>query len=156
MRFSWKAVALAPFAVPLAVAVAGSAMVAAEGHGSVPGAFLFFLAIGCLVSYGATACMLLPALAVASRFAALTALRAALLGALLGVAVYMPLAWIMWRASGDDSGPPSDTFVEHTLRDLADPWGLAFALAMPLAGLVTAALYWRIAGGRPRGDGTPD
>jgi hypothetical protein len=147
MKFSWNALALAPLPVPLAVA---ALLAATMGGGNRLAGFVFFLVAGLLISYGATLVLLLPATCLLPARATDTAARAALLGAVLGALALLPLAWIGWRASGPNSGPPPDGFAEHLLRDITDPVTLAF----PLAGMVTAVLYRRLAGHPSREDET--
>ena len=71
------------------------------------------------------------------RLRPLTGLNVCLMGLVLGAAVYMPLTWMMWKSSGVDSGPPSETFLAYLLWSF-DPFSVLF----PLAGLLTAAIYW--------------
>ncbi len=147
MKFSCNALALAPLPVPLAIALV---LAATMGGGNRFAGFVFFLVAGLLISYGASLALLLPALYLLPERATTTALRMAVLGAMLGELAFLPLAWIAWRTSGPDSGPPQDGFAEHLLRDIADPVTLAF----PLAGMATAVLYRRLAGRSPRKEGT--
>jgi hypothetical protein len=56
---------------------------------------------------------------------------------------------MMWKSSGPDSGPPTERFLDFFLRWAADPWNAIF----PLAGLMTAGLYWWL-GTRRRGRST--
>ena len=144
MKFSWNALSLAPLPVPLTVAIV---LAATMGGGNRLAGFVFFLVAGLLISYGATLVLLLPAFYLLPEKATATASRAAVLGEL----ALLPPAWISWRASGPNSGPPQDGFAEHLLRDITDPVTLAF----PLAGLVTAVLYRHIAGHPPREDAPP-
>lgn len=145
MKFSWNALALAPLPVPLTVAIV---LAATMGGGNRLAGFVFFLVAGLLISYGATLALLLPALYLLPEKAAATKSRAAMLGALLGALALLPLAWIGWRASGPNSGPPQVGFAEHLLRDITDPVTLAF----PLAGMFTAVLYGHLAGHPSRVD----
>jgi hypothetical protein len=149
MKFSWNALALAPLPVPLVVAIV---LAATMGGGNRLAGFVFFLVAGLLISYGATLALLLPACYLLPEKATATTSRAAMLGAVLGELALLPPAWISWRASGPNSGPPQDGFAEHLLRDITDPVTLAF----PLAGLVTAVLYRHLADHPPReGETTP-
>lgn len=141
MKIHWKALLLAPAAIPAVYSLL--AVLSLQG-GDPVWAFLFFFVLGSFVSYAATVGLLLPALHVLSRVTLPTWPKVAISGALLGVIASLPLEWVMWRASGDDSGPPSGPFIEMLLHDATDP----IALAFPIGGLVTAALYWALS--RPR------
>ena len=68
----------------------------------------------------------------------MTAFRACLVGLLLGALVFVPLTWLEWKSSGPDSGPPTENFLVFFVRWTADPLTAMF----PLAGLITAGLYW--------------
>ena len=133
MRFSWKAILFAPLAVPL---FTGSVFTAST-RGEPVFTFLFFFGLAAVFSYGATVCVLLPCLFLLSRFKTLTAWVTGFVGIMLGLAIYFPMAWVSHRASGDNSGPPTDTFFEYLWRK-----GLAEGWMLPAAGLVTALLYW--------------
>ena len=62
----------------------------------------------------------------------------------------MPLTLLEWKGSGPDSGPPTESFWVFFLRGLADP----MTAMVPIAGLVTAGLYWWI--GTWRRERSPD
>ena len=148
MRFSWPALLLAPLPVP--VLLSAAFVFLTPGRNQLWG-FLFFAAVGAVFSYGGTVVLLLPCLFLLSRVTRLNALWAGALGALLGLAIYLPKEWISWHASGVDSGPPSDTFAQYLARNF-------FSLELPCfvgAGLVAALLYWWLAGLRPRRDRSP-
>jgi hypothetical protein len=68
----------------------------------------------------------------------MTGMKVCLLGLVLGAAVFVPLTSMEWKGSGPDSGPPTESFPVFFLRWAADP----FTAIYPLAGLVTAGLYW--------------
>ncbi len=68
----------------------------------------------------------------------MTGFKVCLLGLVLGAAVFVPLTWMEWTSSGPDSGPPTESFLVFFVRSAADP----FAAISPLAGLITAGLYW--------------
>ena len=68
----------------------------------------------------------------------MTGFKVCLLGLVLGAAVFVPLTWMEWKSSGPDSGPPIESFLTFFLRWAADPMNAIY----PLAGLVTAGLYW--------------
>jgi hypothetical protein len=53
---------------------------------------------------------------------------------------------MMWKSSGPDSGPPTESFFTFFVRFSADPLTAVF----PLAGLLTAALYWWLGGAPPQ------
>ncbi len=138
MNFSWKALILAPLPIPLVF----GALFAISFPGGYPFAsFLFFSALGSVLSYGTTIFLFLPCLFLVSRFTPLTASLTGLLGTALGVLVYAPVIWTSYHASGDDSGPPQITFGEY-LRQHAFDWDFWVLL---VAGLVTAVLYWFLA-----------
>jgi hypothetical protein len=139
MIFSWKAIALAPLAVPFLV---GSTLTL-TGGGNPVFSFLFFFALAAVLSYGVSIMGLLPCLYFCSRFVALTACSTGVMGALLGMATYFPVGWVSYRSSGVDSGPPSGTFVEYLWHS-----GPPEAWIFVAAGLVTALLYWFLA--KPR------
>lgn len=136
MKFSWKALILAPLIVP--VLVGGLAAVDTFGAKDPLFAFVLFFVPGIVVAYGATVCLFLPCLYVLSQFTRPTFLSTCLLGLLLGAACYLPLLWMAWVSSGPDSGPPEQGFIAFAIRFSADPILLIF----PAAGLVTAAAYW--------------
>jgi len=141
--FDWRALLLAPAVVPALGALA--LVIASPGSDPFSG-FLFWFAIGSLVSYGATLVLLLPALHLLARFATPGVFACGLLGSVLAIAIYLPLIGVMYQASGPDSGPPEGSFIDYLLRDLGDPLTLFF----PAAGFITAALYRCIATCRPR------
>jgi hypothetical protein len=142
LRFSWKAMVLAPLAVPL---IAALVLAAAPSKDPLWG-FLFFLFLGGVFSYGVSLGLFLPSLFVLSRFIRLTAWRTGLLGLVLGLLVYLPVARVSYGASGDDSGPPTDTFVEYLMRNFwAESW------IFLVGGLVMALLYWLLASPRVEG-----
>ncbi|MGD0812743.1 MAG: hypothetical protein ABSA83_03995 [Verrucomicrobiota bacterium] len=138
MKFSWLALVLAPLPIPFLYSV----LLEASAPGKSPIlAILFFTAVGCVVCYGATIFLLLPALFVISRFRPLTGLVTGLTGTVLGVAVNFPIAWQCYLASGNDSGPPEGTYWEYLRHNCfgVDLW------ACLVAGLATAMLYWFLA-----------
>ncbi len=103
--------------------------------------FLIVMVPVCIVSYGATIFLLLPSLYLLSLWRPMTGFRVCLLGLVLGALVYVPLTLMMWKGSGPNSGPPTESFMTFFLRWAADP----FAAVAPLAGLVTSGLYWWLA-----------
>jgi len=143
MRFSWTGLILAPLLVPALFAAAFGAL---QDRSVL--AFLIMLVPGCMVSYGTTIFVFLPCLFVLSLWRPMTGFNVCLLGLVLGAAAYVPLTWMLWKGSGPDSGPPTESFLSFFVRWVADPWTAVF----PLAGLITAGLYWWIGtwrSGRP-------
>ena len=135
MRFSWSGLILVPLLVP----VIFSAAMLSFLQGSNPAlTFLVLLAPGCVVSYGATVFLFLPCLFLLSLSQQMTGFKVCLLGLVLGAAMLVPLTWMAWRSSGPDSGPPIENFFVFLLRWAADPTTALF----PLAGLITAGVYW--------------
>lgn len=136
----WKAVAVAPLLVP--VLIAGSFIASTESRNPLAG-FFFLAIIGCIFSYGITLFAFLPALAIVSRFVALSRRAVCALGALIGLAAAVPYMFVEWQASGANSGPPSASFISHLARDLTDPlvW-----MVFPGGGLITAMVYVLLAG----------
>ena len=143
MKFSWSAFILAPLAVPaLYSAVLTSSTVSKSPFLG----FLFIFALGSVFSYCTTLFLFLPSLYLLSRFAALTRTLACASGTLIGVVAFIPVAWVSYRSSGANSGPPKGAFADSFWRDLSEPITLVF----PVAGLVTAALYWLVLTGSSR------
>jgi hypothetical protein len=144
MRFSWTGLFLAPLLVPIifcAVVGAGA---------SIPLLLILFVA-SCVVSYGTTIFLFLPSLFLLSLWRPMTGLRVCLLGFVLGAAAFVPLTLLEWKGSGPDSGPPEESFLVFFLRWAADP----FTAIYPVAGLVTAGLYWWLGTWR-RGSRSPN
>jgi RsiW-degrading membrane proteinase PrsW (M82 family) len=139
MKFSWKALILAPLPVPLVYSVAFVILSPMSKH-PISG-FLFCFILGSVFSYGTTLFLFLPCLFLISRLTPLTARLTCLLGALLGGLALLPVDWVMWTTSGVDSGPPPDSFGAYFLRQGFDPIDWAFLVG----GLVTAMLYWFLA-----------
>jgi hypothetical protein len=138
MRFSWTGLILAPLLVPFLFC----ALMATLSENNNPLlAFLFLMVPSCIVSYGTTIFLFLPALYLLSLWRPMTGLTVCLLGLLLGMAVFVPLTLIEWKSSGPDSGPPTESFLSFFVRWAADPLTLIY----PLAGLVTSGLYWALA-----------
>src|ERR1700736_6151577 len=135
MRFSWTGLMLAPLLVP----VMFSAALLSSFQGDRPALlFLLLLVTGCIVSYGATIFLFLPCLYLLSLWRPMTSFKVCLLGLVLGTAVFVPLTWMEWTSSGPDSGPPTESFLEFFVRWVADPLTAIY----PLAGLITAGVYW--------------
>jgi|SRR5581483_7968120 len=137
MRFSWRSALLAP--LPLPVICCALLAVLQSNHPIL--AFLITLVPASIISYGTMFVLFLPCLYILSLWQPLTGLKVCLLGLVLGAAVYVPLAWMEWKSSGPDSGPPTESFLTFLLGWSLDP----FMVLFPLAGLITAALYWWLA-----------
>ena len=133
MRFNWTALMLAPLLVPALFSVVFIGLSGGPLLG-IP----IVLIPGCIVSYGTTIFLFLPCLFLLSLWRPLTSFNVCLVGLLLGAAVFVPLTWMDWKSSGTDSGPPTESFLSFFVRWIADPFNLIF----PVAGLITAALYW--------------
>jgi len=146
MRFTWTGLILAPLLVPVVLSAALSFLLGDRPVLS----FLILLAPGCIVSYGITIFFFLPCLFLLSLWRPLTGLKVCLLGLVLGAAVFVPLTWLEWTSSGPDSGPPTESFLEFFVRWAANPLTAVY----PLAGLITAGLYWWL-GTRRRGRSIP-
>jgi hypothetical protein len=134
MQFSWRGLILAPLLVP---AIFSGLMAAASDNNNPVLAFLFVMALGCIISYGSTIFLLLPSMYLLSLRRPLTGLNVCGLGLVLGAAVFVPITLIEWKASGPDSGPPTENPLAFMLRFGADPTTAIY----PVAGLVTAGLY---------------
>jgi hypothetical protein len=148
MRFSRTALIVAPLLVPLLFCLA---MVSLSENSSPVLMFLILMIPGCVISYGTTIFLFLPALYLLSLWRPLTGLNVCLLGLVLGLLVFMPLTWIDWTSSGPDSGPPTESFPSFLLRWAADPFNAIY----PVAGLMTAGFYWWLVtrrGGRVAAD----
>ena len=133
MRFSWTSLLPAPLLVPL---VFSSVFLSLSGTSSPVLPFLILMIPSCIISYGTTVFLFLPALFLLSLSRPLTALNVCLLGLLLGAAVFVPVTLMEWKSSGPDSGPPTENFLVFFVRWAADPLTAVY----PLAGLVTAGL----------------
>ncbi len=142
MRFTWLGLLVAPLLVP----VLAAALLSSQGASSPVSAFLILLAIGWVMSFGTTVGVFLPCLFLLSRLRPMTMATVCLLGFALGAAVLVPLTWMAWLSSGPDSGPPAESFLAFVPHWIADP----FSVVCPVAGLVTAWIYWGL--GTWRGD----
>ncbi len=147
MRFSWKALLLAPLLVPalLRVTFFGLSILDFSNgllHVLLP--VLLLMLASSIVSYSATIFLLLPSLYVLSRWLRMTWAAACLLGTALGLLMFIPVTALEWKSSGVDSGPPTEPFLEFLWRWVVDPMTMVF----PVAGLITTASYWWL--GAPR------
>lgn len=138
MQFSWRGLLIAPAVVPAVVGIAAAALL---GDGSIV-LFLLSFVIASLVSYSVTIFVFLPSLYALSRIRTMTGITTSMLGLVLGMAAYIPWTLIEWKSSGPDSGPPTESYLSFLLRWGFDPLTLIFVPA----GLITAALYWKIGG----------
>lgn len=136
MRFSWIGLIVAPLPVPMIGSVVMAPLLNGEGPVVLP--FFILLIPACLISYGTTIFLFLPALFLLSLLRPVTAWMACALGLALGAAMIVPVTLMAWKGSGPDSGPPTENFLTFFVRWAADP----FMLVFPAAGLVTAGLYW--------------
>jgi hypothetical protein len=134
MRFSWTGLIFAPLLVPVIFSALLSSF---QGDRPVL-AFLFLLVLSSIVSYGTTIFLFLPCLFLVSLWRSMTGFKVCLLGLALGAAVFVPLTWMEWKGSGPDSGPPTESFMSFFVRWADDPLTAIY----PLAGLITAGLYW--------------
>lgn len=136
MRFSWTGMILAPLLVPLIISAALTGLM----QGGRPGLlFLLLLVTGCIVSYGTTLFLFLPCLYLLSFWwRPMTGFKVCALGLVLGAATFVPVTLMEWKGSGPDSGPPVESFLSFSVRWAADPLTAIY----PLAGLMTAGLYW--------------
>ena len=137
MRFSWTGLLLAPLLVP----VLFSAATATAFTGNSPALFfLMVLLASGIVSYGTTICLFLPCLLVLSLWRRVTWWQVSLLGLGLGAAVCIPLTLMDWPGSGPNSGPATESYLSYLLHWASDPMSAMY----PLAGMVTAGLYWAL------------
>ena len=136
MHFSWKGFWLAPLLMP----VIGCAVMAPVLRGEAPVIFTFLLLMvpACVISYGATWLLFLPALFLISLVTSVTRLMACIVGFVIGAAVFLPVAELAWATGGPNSGHMEEEFWGFFAGWLTEP----FMLFYPVGGLVTAALYW--------------
>ena len=137
MRFSWTGLILAPLLAP--VIFSTMFMIRAEGDADPLSAFLTMLVLGCIVSYASTILLFLPCLFLLSLEHQMTGFKVCLLGLVLGAVEFVSLTLIAWGSR--DPGLPIKNFFVFFLRWAADPVTALF----PLAGLITAGLYWWLA-----------
>jgi hypothetical protein len=148
MKFSWKALVLAPSVVPLLFALA---FISSESKSPIL-AFLFIFVLGCVLSYGTTIFLLLPSLYLLSKLVVLRWYLVCALGAVLGAVLFFPVAWLSFRSSGPDSGSPEGTFIEFLSRSSGD----AFTWLFPVGGLITAMAYWVFVRNTPQKSSGPE
>jgi len=118
------------------------ALVSAQGSNLTEalGVFAVGFAMCCVLSYGATVFMLLPALFVVSRFARLTAVRAGLIGLTLGLLAYVPLTLAMYFSPTMEARELSDSYWDFISTDCAVPLLICCG-----SGLITALAYCLLA-----------
>jgi hypothetical protein len=124
MRFSWTGLILAPLPVPLIASAVLAPLLNGDGPVVLP--FLILLIPACLVSYGTTALLFLPALFLLSAWRHVAGWMACALGFLLGTAMILPVTLLAWKSSGPDSGPPAESFLTFFPRWAGDPFMLSF------------------------------
>jgi hypothetical protein len=146
MRFSWTSLILAPLLVP--VIFSATTIFLWEGEGDTLPAFVTVLVAGCIASYGTTILLFLPCLFLLSLERQMTGFKVCLLGLVLGAVEFVLLTLIAWGSSGPDL--PIKNFFVFFLLWAADPVTALF----PLAGLITAGLYWWL-GKRRTGGSVP-
>ena len=135
MRFSWIGLIVAPSLVP---ALFSAALVMVSSDANPLFGFVFMFVLACIVSYGTMIVLFLPSLFLLSLRWPMTGFRVCLLGLVLGALAFVPLTLMVWKSSGPDSGPPTESFFVFFARWVADP----MAAMYPVAGLVTAGAYW--------------
>ena len=140
IRFRWRAVLLAPLVAPLLFSLAAS-----WGVKNPAGAFLFFFVLGSVFSYGATVGLWLPGLFCLWLVTTMRFYKVCLLGTFLGFGSFFPLAWVFWKSSGPDSGPPENTYFAYLMGCWDDPVTWFF----PIGGLITAIAWWMLSKERP-------
>jgi len=143
MRFSWRGLLIAPLLAP---GIFGAVIAALLGGDRPLSLFLLSFVLASIISYSVTIFVFLPSLYLLSRVGSATGPVTHVLGFVLGTTAYIPWTWIEWGSSGPDSGPPTESFLSFLLRWTPDPLCLIF----PVAGLVTAALYWAFGTRRQR------
>ena len=142
MRFSWTGLILAPLLAP--VIFSATAGILAEGEGNSLMFSLTMLVLGYIVSYGSTVFLFLPCLFLLSLEQQMTGFKVCLLGLVLGAIEFVSLTLIAWGNRGPDL-PIKNFFLFFRLLAAGPVPGL-----FPLAGLITAGLYWWL--GRRRAD----
>ncbi len=135
MRFSWTGLLLAPLLVPVIFSAVSAALFDASQPVLV---FLILLVPACFVAYGTMIFLFLPCLYLLSSWRPMNGFYVCLLGLVLGAAMFVPMTLLEWKSSGPDSGPPVESFLSFAARWAADPLTAIY----PVAGLITAGLYW--------------
>lgn len=135
IKFSWTGLLVAPLLVPSFFSIA---LTLANPPRSPLVGFLFILIPGGLVSYGVTGLLFVPGLHALARFVKPTLGVTGLWGAVLGVIVFVPIAFMQFLSSGPNSGAPVDTFWEYLWQSRSDSAVWVF----PIGGAITALVYW--------------
>jgi hypothetical protein len=91
---------------------------------------------GCIVSYGSTIFLFLPCLFLLSLEQQITGFKVCLLGLVLGAVEFVSLTLIAWGNRSPDL--PIKNYFAYLRLWAADP----VTALLPLAGLITAVLYW--------------
>ena len=133
-----------PLVVPLAIAL----FVQGSNPGNSPiFGFLFFAALGCIVSYATTVFLFLPAVPPLETDDA-----EVVLGMPRGLCSASSSSsrspGMEFRSSGPDSGPPEGTFLGFLWRSRTD----AAIWIFPIGGLITATAFWILGGAPPHPD----
>jgi hypothetical protein len=144
MPFTWKASLISPLVAPAIVAVIFGPLGVANPI-MIPLGVLFFFIPGAVIGVLTMFLIFLPPLWAIGRFVRLGVAVPLVWGTLLGALWSFLLLWMNWKSSGTDSGPPDDTFVDYALRWNGVADFLMTYVALPVCGLVTAALYWWMA-----------
>jgi hypothetical protein len=133
--FSFKALLLAPLAVPLIYAAVFS--FEAKTSSNQLALFAVCAVFGLVISASGTVALAAALLLTARLFQPAGRLVVASAGVVLAGLGYLAFAWINYKSSGPDSGPPEGTFTAFLLRP-EDWWAPVTFL---VAGLVNALLY---------------
>ena len=131
--FSLKALLLAP--LPVSV-LCGAVMSVGTGANNLILGFVLLFGLSLVVT-GSGTFALAVVLWLLGRLGWSGRAVAAVSGVVLAGFAYLVVAWVMWKSSGPDSGPPEKPFLADLLR-VEDLWLAAIFL---LAGLVTALVY---------------
>src|ERR1700760_722254 len=127
MHFSWRGLLLAPLPVPLiSCAVMAVLLKAEDAPVVIP--FLILLFPACVIAYGTTIFLFLPALFVLSQLRPMTGWTVSAPGFLLGHAVVAPVPGLEWKSDPPGSGPPIENFLTFFVRWI-DPSMLVFPVA---------------------------
>ena len=141
MRFTWVGLILAPLPVPVAFT---AIMVPQDQWWT--SACLLMLILGCFVGYGTTILVFLPCLYLLSQWRPLTGFMVCLLGLALGAAAFVPVIALLWIGGSLDPTIPPESVSSFLLGLAPEPITWTF----PLAGLITAGLYWWLGTLHPR------
>jgi hypothetical protein len=106
---------------------------------------LFLTASLSVVTYGVTIFIGVPILFLASRVVRLNALVVLLAGALAALIAYLPLTWLEYQTTGNNSGPP-DSITPLQFLHWALDGAAVFILAFIIVGLMTSAAFYFLSG----------